>query len=136
MKTMLSLLSRAVAIVVSLLALVTIPSRVAATDDYAQSVTRAYLNGLGYANVTFLHASFYGACPQGFYCLGWTAIVTFTVSSNGEGASSALVTGGSRCPTCGTVLIAGGGALDVASIESYGVPASQAQDMVNQFNLQ
>ncbi len=60
-------------------------------------------------------------------CRGALLLVTY---AEGDAVGQAVVRLSDHCPTCYTVLIAGGGEIDVPGIESLGISPTIAQQLV------
>lgn len=122
--------------IVTACALALIPNQpTAAGSDSATTVLDQYLAARGYTTIVTKPA-IYVPCPTGYRCLGWTAVIGYDVNADGAGGSIAIVSGGVTCPSCGEVLVSGGGVLDAPGFESYGFDSTTAQSLVSQLNSQ
>jgi hypothetical protein len=111
---------------------------VAATLTFVPKSSNAQQNAVAAAINSYLAAT-WGAttsvtilgsnttCPVHQVCLGYSLLVTYT---EGDGEGQAVLTLSDRCPTCYTVLVAGGGQLDLAGVESLGFGQTEAQMLV------
>jgi hypothetical protein len=100
----------------------------------AETVVTQYLTNLGWTDITFPSGVLESSCPTGYRCaFGYLALVPYEVDGNGGGM--ALVAMGTPTnPNAGSVIGNVGGAMDVNTLESYGVVPSQAEALINQLD--
>lgn len=110
----------------------------AATSSSLEATVLSYLQSQGYSGANFPNGTFSEtlSCPAGRDCLstGSVGLVPYQISGSDGGGVALVGVGTQTDPNAQYVLIAGGGALDVNSLEAFGLTSAEAQDLYNQFN--